>query len=204
MQLVERNVNNPLDYPRELFNLSDSEIDEVKRQVNAVGGLARVFVHPYYDLNCGRVVCPGKVSRGLERILTSSSPLTPPVIIFEEVDMVDETWRRLRPMLQKTEKKVFFIKTMQHSPIPIKPAFVRNNSFDARWEAIIEVLRRLGVKTVLIGGQRLSIHYFSYLSGCVGYTASVFSKSGIKVEISSLAEPDSRYGLIRFKNEERK
>ena len=206
-----------------IFCLSDETIDDLKRRINKSNGLVRVFIHPYYSKNNGETTAETKSSKGLDSIISSSSEKTPPVIVFEESSMVEKTTEHLVEALGQSHAKTILVETNDKTSNPKTEAMGTEKE---RWASVINILIQLGVKKVLIGGEKLEIIGGDLLNfidkdfdqfkirralegaqntnysffGCVGQAIKYFEQFGIAVEISNLSHPESRIDLLKHES----
>ena len=206
-----------------IFSLSDETIDDLKKRIDESNGLVRVFIHPYYSKNNGETTRETKSSKGLDSIISSSSEKTPPIIVFEESSMVKKTTKHLVEVSGQSRAKTILVETNDKTSNPKTETM---GTEEERWGAVINILIQLGVKKVLIGGEKLEIiggELLNFLSkdfdrfrvrralegakntnysffGCVGQAIKYFEQFGITVEISNLSHPESRADLLKHES----
>lgn len=205
---------------RNLFYLSQEEKDALKGQTSKFHGLARVFIHPYFEINHNpKSQLGNQVSVGLERILGRPNDATPPIVVFEEERMLVSTVNRLRASTESSGHPVYLVVTNNVTPYPKIIPEMSDTSSEGSWSYINQIMKELGVNRIMLGGeifeivsglatdrlqkfynsrQRLGAKNVNYnLFGCMGEAVKAFSEGGFEIEISDFARPDSRKTLVK-------
>lgn len=126
-------------------------------------------------------------------------------------------------LVQKTD--YYIVPTFYESPVPVTPA--NTEEYDEKnWKVLINVLKDLGIKTVLIGGILFKVNpekslmfdlkdFYKQrqvagakdtgydLEGCVAGAIGALQKN-FKIELSALNFPSRRQELIKIENHKRK
>jgi hypothetical protein len=149
-----------------LFELPDADQEALRRRVEKWDGVARVFVHPFFDVG-ERGMHPygaaegGKFlasqREGITKMLERNPEDTPPIFVFEE------QWRLggVGPRYAAMKNAPYIIPTSEDRPDPILPevgdTFRDLTDTQKAWDGLSKVLVGLGVKKLLIGGTYLRI-----------------------------------------------
>jgi len=174
-----------------------------------------------------------QMDRALQRILESSSDKLPPVIILHAINEIwnltkydvktDKMVQDYKLATEKLEKmgdwmndvkynsrdnNIYIVPTKSCSPDPV--LLCAHNEKEA-WGEMIDELKSLGVKKILIGGAELytpdkiymeenmseyteqdgTIDVMKYLGGCLGYTVHQL-RENFDLELSTLTYPEGR------------
>jgi hypothetical protein len=137
--------------------------------------------------------------------------------------MVPKTIKHLIETMGHSSAKVIVVETNEKTSNPKVEAM---SAEEERWSVVINTLIQLGVKKVLIGGEKLEIiggKLLNYLSkdfdhfrvrralagakntnysffGCVGQAIKYFEQFGIAVEISNFSHPQSKVDMLKYEN----
>ena len=212
--------------------ISPSQTQRLKTRIAASHGLVRVFIHPYYEKYTNskdyrdRIIDNqypkiDAIEKGLARILSLPPEKTPPVIIFEESNKLNETARTIADINQNSGNEVYLVPTRRGKSEPLF------HGDDAEcwngWQKIFEYFKQWQVTKTLIGGCRLTIsnsenfqilddegqsyrqqlgllgevHANSSILQCVGEAIRQLSKH-FNIEVSSLTHPHSRIDISRL------
>ncbi len=194
---IHKETKEKAKYVYDIFKLTEEEKEALRARVLESKGLARIMVHPYYiaqkrmhdpdvlqhyDLN--RV---GIVENGFKRILETGS--NTPVVLFEAHGMVSHTVGKINKFLEKSKNSIYLVPTYPDNPRPYFPNYRYSGE---EWHKLIELLKDLGIKKLIIGGMLLhNVYNQDSLMGCVGTTVNKLSDD-FEVQVSSISSPESR------------
>jgi hypothetical protein len=207
-----------------LFKLSSSENDELRRQIENQKGHVDILVHPYYPcysdfFNNSVSIYHQQREKFMKDLLAGKKPL----ILFEERSELN--LRKLSLPRDFKNGKIHMVTTYQNTPTPVLPKreilALRENEVitdAASWNYLKNVLVRIGVKHIGIGGRQLVVtegdwdggweqkinaekqpNVSEWLKGnkiplgCVGFAAIELAKRGFDVSFSSITSP-SKWG----------
>lgn len=217
----------------ELFNLSDREFEKLNQKIEKDNGLIRLFVHPEFadyaeydafkkDPEVSRRFM--QIEKGFRRLINSSSSDKKPAIIIleamktsilplgpyydkyikaleEDSDFFKNATKNYQP-----EKDIYIVPTRTHSPDPVL-IYAKNE--EEAWQEFIDILKKLGVKKINIGGAELdysedyvkdklkqdkSININTLLAGCLGKTIHKLNDH-FDLHVSALAIPKGRLNI---------
>lgn len=156
----------------------DERVLELKERLQKNRGAMRVIVHPYYEanLNAERHANPeyqkrnpniAIVEQGLIKMIEMASEKSPPIVIFEDKHDLTTTTKRLCPYLEKSKGTIYVVPTHWHDPAPqysnvddspdgpYQELETMKKERGEHWEKFLEMLRSLGVKSIVVGGMLL-------------------------------------------------
>ena len=208
-----------------LFFLSEQEEQDLSARLARWSGICRMFVHPLYlqyESNADWPI-PHDTQKSIDfckTIVALPEEKTPPIILMEEILRVQSTLKLLTPA-----QKLFLATTERSSPRPITN---RDGSFSAQgFDDLANLLKRLGVSSVLLGGMVLTTNEWDFgvpiggyssqrrirgaqrvlmPSGCVGQTARELAERDIQVQFSHGCYPENFSSILakELKNIHRK
>ena len=192
--LIDREKNRRL--IKGLFELSQSELIILKKDIEYCSGIIRVFIHPYYRKNNEVLQIDEKqkqrYEKGLKLMFESISMEKPPVFIMEEKIAVPNF---ISEVIKILKDKVYLIKTHEDTAEPdiIEQSGDYENDVKKNWTELIEKLKSLGVKKIIIGGREFIVDSFDNkkVTACVGNAINNLSKD-FEIEISNLVLPDEK------------
>lgn len=198
-----RETKDDHDSMKNLFDLSDPEIETLKNEIKINNNLVRIFVHPYYndkELPERKNTQEGEIKKMqsvIERILSSNSEKLPPIFIMEEEGHIS----RLRSLIEDIIKnKIYIIPTHEDRA---EPRFKSAKPLDEEenWKKLIDELKSLKIEKIIIGGMYVdvsSLFNVEVLQRCVGETINHLS-GNFKVEISNLTFPKRKENMDKQK-----
>ncbi|MFA6585539.1 MAG: hypothetical protein WCS86_00030 [Candidatus Paceibacterota bacterium] len=184
-------------FVHDFFSLSKEQEQIFRKDILESKGIIRIVIHPYYVkyTNPYDIYSDKKfehdsritiVEKGFEKILKAKK--SAPILLFEGYDNVDDTLRKIVPILKNYDNKIYLVPTYQDSPDP----FTGNETRIETWAKLIKTLKDLGVKKCVVGGIHFSLNSpEGGKSGCVGATIERL-KNDFELQISSLNHPSSR------------
>lgn len=207
-----------------VVSMSDDERSTLRQRIKSFDGKIRIFIHPFYEENRNGVCFSEHkelglypyidiIKTGMTRILSKKSKNTPPVFIFEELDKIEETAKKIAKMNKESGNTTYFVPTQNNSS---EPKFTNENVFDAghyeeTWKKVVEFFKGIETRKILIGGMRLTIEYTGQpgkelkgtmlneicFSRCVGSAIELLAKS-FEIEVSNLTHPHNRLDLLNI------
>jgi len=189
--------------------MSDIEKEVFRKRLEASGGVARAFVHPFYedhdqggeagslyvkDRFKGDRVSKEEIQQVFFKLLKMPKEKTPPLLIFEERSFLGG----MEEILEKNvgtemQNDLYIVPTVNDGSIPVRRPGDPGDA-PSRWQKFNASLKELGLKKVLIGGMYLikggpasSQRY----AGCVGQATEAL-QNDFEVEISALSYPQNR------------
>lgn len=180
-------------------------------------GLIRIMVHPFYEEYISSKewlthICEMPNQRiiastlGLYRILGKSIETTPATIVFEDEDYMRKTHSRLYKMLSEGNV-TYLLPTYYDCAVP---KIEHNNGFKP-FDWFNKKLKSMGVKTVILGGQRLIIEPGEQFTNsnmigyntfrCVSEVKKALDPKLFRVIDSGLSYPHSRRDIARVNSE---
>jgi len=194
---------------KDLFVLSGSDFTELKDCVERNKGIVRIMVHPYFVEQ--KIPDPGDriksavqgfevVEKGFKNILQVKS--STPVFLFEGYNQIPNTREKISPILKESGRKIYFIPTFPDDSIPFVDRKSNKRGQKRNWNVLIETMKLLGVKKIMIGGMTFIIRTNRFsdglegksLDGCMGDIIEKL-KGDFEIEVSNLAYPQSRKDL---------
>lgn len=232
--LESRKEKFPTNSSRRIFELSEDEEKNLKEKTKQHNGLIRIFVHPNFDPHIKKD--PNKSQQmniAFQKILNSPSK-KPPIFIMDSVkeadcsflynkkQFPDETIDKYIENSSGTEYEshdgVIIIPTEPYRPVPLLPG-ARND--EEAFAKLINKLKSLGIKKILIGGTELMVpskpsgiqylmsgdtpsiikhggnNIMDFCYRCLGATIRELRKD-FEIELSSLTAPHSRREINDF------
>jgi len=189
------------------FELTNEQVDSIKDRVAAFKGHARIVVHPYAgEFPFGMIpeerrIRPEKeeaINRALLRWADASVEDSPPILIFEEEDRIDDLMTRLEKQTELNNQFYIVPTFSMWSDIKLSPGEQIGKA--DHWGDAIKKLKGLGVTNIIVGGKYLSVvdspnhESGRVLSACVGNVLNRLSPM-FDVELSHLSYSDSRKEL---------
>lgn len=191
-----------------VFDMMPEQEERFRARVERSQGFVMLFVHPYYheyvkktghilmrkerdEVGKGRIK---KIDTTIRKLACLPSEKTAPVIILEmqsEIQSLVEKIGRIRH--NKDVNEIYLIENYQHTLIPVLPPGTLHES--GSWDILIEKLKQLGVKKILLGGQRLEANQRDFYTGqifhgkCVGIIHGILDPY-FDVTISPFTSPD--------------
>ncbi len=103
-----------------LLNMSNEEEERARKQIEKFGGLVRVMVHPYFDLDSSDGFRIDDYLKPLQKLLCSKSAKKPPIIFLEEGGAAYRDMQGVlaKRNLQSTENGVYLVPTYRGYPTP--------------------------------------------------------------------------------------
>lgn len=194
------------------LELSEAEENLLKKRIEENQGLIRVFVHPYFEkispfLNKKRAEQMKVMNLALQKILSLPEEKTPPILFFEEEEEIPQLEEGIGDI--ELKNKIYTIPTFSCNPGPrINKEEFNVKTIEKNWKVVIDKLKSLEVKKILIGGiQLLAFAEASFspdksdeikYQGCVGGAINHLSEN-FDIEISNLAFPESRKDVDEIK-----
>jgi hypothetical protein len=213
-----------------LLRMDEATTRQFQSQVQESGGTIRIAVHPYFNRLDMMNQSVSKYLQNWERLLAADSGKKVPLVVLEcgggSYKGTQELIKKATPEHQ--QKKIYFVPTYEADPTPMwnyrgesKP----NDDPDVEeraWEKLVGLLKKSGIKKVIIGGQYLKVvkgkavwdnGFFERqllakgnnflqnytLSNCVGGAVVNLSKD-FEIEVSNIAFPHRRsiaLGMIK-------
>lgn len=194
---------------RDVFGIPLSEVDTVKTEVQRASNRVFIIVHPYFegyghDSHSKTDPHLARVVQRIDKFLASASTRKPPIIIFEPHVSLPSTEQRVRGLQSDSSVgSIYFMPTKKADPTPELTIELPNGDGPGKglWSDVIDALRYLGVKKVLLGGMYLRTSGTidpQYVRGCVNYTWRQLARH-FDVEISSFVGPAQRRDVIQKK-----
>ena len=203
--VTEKYQKNLLDFAEDE---TSHEFQEFKKEVESKNGRIRIMIHPFYDDSRNA----DKVDKGLMRLIQADESKSLPIIIFEAKSSMERTKEYLSESTKSAKHHIYYVPTYIHSPTPdIRTDKLESGKQnDARWDKVVEILKTLGVKEVIVGGLLLGIipepsksnlmsdEYTKQrldkgaknvdysLEFCVGRAIAEFAKRDLDVELSGI------------------
>lgn len=179
-----------------------------------------------------------RVTAGFARVLESEDAQTPPVLVFEEKESMGISQKITEKLAPQAKRPVYFVPTHKWDPVPMiagelpKDKYWQHKGADEAWQLLAEYFKDLGIKKILIGGQRLIInpHGNPYshpgnigqgkeardklleddlneleaeFKGCVFETyRHLYDNMGDIIELSNMSFPNNRNDINRLKQEQ--
>lgn len=200
-----------------LLKLSPGEEDELKSQIENQGGHVDILVHPYYEDFLFSKKPAFEYYQQRDKFIRDTLTNRKPLILFEEEYRLDE--RKLLLSSDFKSGSLYTVSTYRCEPTPIIPAgetltsqkTVTNNGV-ASWDYLGNVLTRMSVNHITIGGRHLTIEINDWWEkltvssekqpnvrewlkgnkipyGCVGNTAIELARRGLDVSFSPITYP---------------
>ncbi|MFA7253149.1 MAG: hypothetical protein WC107_01175 [Patescibacteria group bacterium] len=232
----------PKQRTHDLLNLSSGEEIEFNERVAMFNGQVRVFVHPFYWLSREPVDEDTKnseiealeVIKFLFKLFETDKDKFPPTIVMDEYAAADEV-KDIYDRKVPDDRSIYTVETLVNESMPAvtRPegfdedeieAFIQKH-FHEYWQKMIDVLKKAGVKKIIISGMDLELtkigeetpeyvietmlpylrqryqkgvkNFDYYAKYCVG-TAVWKLASDFEIEISRFAVPHGRKELLDY------
>ena len=179
----------------DIFSLSAEEKSDLKGKILESKGIVRIMIHPYYmeqkELDVDHKKSPrvAIVDTGFKRILQTKS--TAPVFLFEAYNQVFSTSAKIIPILKEAGNEIYMVPTFEDNPQPFMG--YASEKRGEEWYEFIDLIKKLGVKKLVIGGMHLGT---AQLSGCVGVAIEML-KRHFEIQVSALTSPGSRRDISK-------
>ena len=205
-------IRGPVFHQVEYGNMNAEDREALQKAIAQSNGVARVFVHPFFDrfntsedIALEHLTKAERVHKGVEKVLTAKNEEgnNPPIFFMEE----GSNEKKLKSFLQSRANfsKAFsvIVKTIEGESTPdvlkgARDLILDPNLFSQKsWKIFIDSLKALGVKKAIIGGSFFwtdedEDNTQGYGPGCVGGAIEEFASNGIEVVISNFNNPDAR------------
>lgn len=200
---------------RLFFEMDKKTEVSLKERIEKAKGLVRIFVHPDFERYSRfedikdrpeDVKKLREAEQIFRKILSSKSETMPPLFIFEDGASNEDFEEKEEQFRKLAANDTFIIRTSFANPDPLPIGKERTYRWpDLKdveksrgeqffmWQWLIEELKKLGVKKILLGGLEFYVtgDKNKNHSGCMG-TAMNKLKAHFEIEISTLTWPDKR------------
>ncbi len=146
---LEKTTNHSL---VDIFSLSEKEEKEIREKIERDRGYIKLIVHPFYT---DPAIIPDEKERKrieavawvIRRHFSLPPDSAPFLVVLQPAEKID-TLREWADSLPTKNNRVAYIKTNPNGSTPFaEPGDTRTDN--ARWESLIEKLKKLGVKKLI-------------------------------------------------------
>lgn len=150
----------------ELLDLTEEDRTRLQERIKKSGGRIFIFVHPYYHETVEEqrdaplpeeLTIEGRkkvwaIEKAIKKVALLPSEQTIPFFIMEEKDRISALKKKISSFIHSQDlNEFYFVPTDVMDPRPVIPRELGERA----WERFAILLKSLGVKSILIGGQRL-------------------------------------------------
>lgn len=196
----ESELDGDLMLGKNVFDLSATDLEVMRRQIEACLGHVRVWVHPYQsDPTSG-------YREGLKKILSAGRDGLPTFIFEPGGQFFDETRREVaRLQAERNGENLYFVPTRPMNPEPVVDYHLTKSAWNSGggegWNRLVEILIQGGVKHCLVGGLNADRSGISdpdegTIRSCVNTTANELSRR-FAVGLSNIAFPVNRAWVMK-------
>jgi len=198
------------------FNLSESQKEKLKSEIEQAGGEIEVVVHPFFTSHENREAESPRLkdyrkdfpdrNNAIEEMhnhlaerLKEGKPGTPPLFLFEEKPFLPDAEKMLADKVgEEMRGDLYVVSTRHESGKPELPKGVVNDDFyfNDPWNSTADMLNKIGVKKITIGGAYFDNRYANApFDGCAGEVIKGFAPH-FDVTVSEFAYPQRGSDMI--------